>query len=501
MTTTTSKFLVSVILAIIAMFSTCNELVAQPASCTETPKQFKNANSPQSKMLDRLLRYLKVESQSIDDPDPTTFPMTEGQRLIARQIYEEVKGFGGKDVNVVLSDDYYVYIDIPSNLQKQTVPSILFLAHCDVTPEANGKSINPQVHFNYNGGVIILSDGVTLSPNTPQGTHLKDLVGKTVVTSDGSTLLGADCKTGCAVLITLVEELLSNPKCKHGRVMFCLSQNEDIGRAADRYSAEVFGVRPDIVIDVDGDTYDQFSVANFTAECQTYLFHGNLSHPSHGKENGYADALTASAYFVGLLPPSLHPSASAGREGYVHCYSLTHPTDSLGRSIESDYVLKVRLRYFQPEDGNYQRQLLADNLRKAQEAFPFVEISKAFDVKQYENIAYTMPEYVPSLVEKAAHDAGMELKEEYSRGGTTSAMMAAKFPDAMPGGCCIYSGQNSEHTVYEWCCVEELIQLVDVVKNIVTECTMIKDVKSTSTFHEEPLPINKKTRRLPHGVD
>lgn len=418
------------------------------------------------KMLERFLSYVQIESQSIDEPSMTSFPMSDGQKEIARYIYNEVKGFGGKDVKVTLSEDFYVYIDIPSNITKK-VPSVLFMAHLDVTPEAPGNGIKPIVHRNYDGGDLLLPGGITLSPNTPQGAHLKDLKGKTIVTSDGTTLLGADDKTGCAVLITMVEELIKNPKFKHGRVMVALSQNEDVGKAAMRYDPKAFGDKPDMVIDVDGSTFDQYSIANFTAIGQTYYFKGNKAHPSYGKKEQYADALTAASYFIGLVPPEINPSAREGKEGYIHCYSLANPMDESGKPNVNDYVVKVRLRYFDQQEGAYQKKLMEDNLQKVQAAFPFVEVKKTDDQMQYENIAYSMPDYVPDLVKKAAHDAGMEMREKYARGGTTSAMMVARFPDVMPGGSDFYSGQNAEHSCYEWCCIEELLLLVNATENMI----------------------------------
>lgn len=419
-------------------------------------------------VLERFLSYVKIESQSIDEPSMTTFPMSDGQKQIAQHIYKEVKGFGGKDVKVTLSDDYYVYIDILSNIKKN-VPSILFMAHMDVTPEAPGNGIKPMVHRNYDGGDIVLPSGIILSPNSPQGAHFKDLIGKTIVTSDGTTLLGADDKTGCTVLVTMVEEIIKNPKFKHGRVMVCLSQNEDVGKAALRYDPKVFGDNPDMVIDVDGSTFDQYSIANFTAIGQTYYFKGNKAHPSYGKKEQYADALTAASYFIGLVPPEMNPSARDGKEGYVHCYSLTNPTDESGKPNVNDYVVKVRLRYFDQQEGAYQKKLMEDNLKKVQAAFPFVEAKKTDDQMQYENIAYSMPDYVPDLIKKAAHEVGMDMREKYARGGTTSAMMVARFPDVMPGGSDFYSGQNAEHSVYEWCCIEELAQLVNAVEKMIVE--------------------------------
>lgn len=446
-------------LIIINVFISAFSVMAQNSLSTKVDNE---------QMLERFLSYVKIESQSVDEPSMTSFPMTEGQKRIAQYIYDEVRAFGGKGVKVTLSDDYYVYIDIPANI-KRAVPSILFMAHMDVTPEAPGNGIKPMVHRNYDGGDIVLPSGIILSPNSPQGAHLKDLIGKTIVTSDGTTLLGADDKTGCTVLVTMVEEIIKNPKFKHGRVMVCLSQNEDVGKAALRYDPKVFGDKPDMVIDVDGSTFDQYSIANFTAIGQTYYFKGNKAHPSYGKKEQYADALTAASYFIGLVPPEMNPSARDGKEGYVHCYSLTNPTDESGKPNVNDYVVKVRLRYFDQQEGAYQKKLMEDNLKKVQAAFPFVEAKKTDDQMQYENIAYSMPDYVPDLIKKAAHEVGMDMREKYARGGTTSAMMVARFPDVMPGGSDFYSGQNAEHSVYEWCCIEELAQLVNAVEKMIVE--------------------------------
>lgn len=425
------------------------------------------------KMLERFLSYVKIESQSIDDPDMNSFPMTEGQKQIARLIYDEVKAMGGKDVKVTLSKDYYIYIDIPSNVKNQ-VPSLLFMAHMDVTPEAPGKGISPIVHSNYDGGDLELPGGITLSPNDPGREHLKDLVGKTIVTSDGNTLLGADDKTGCAVLISMVEELINNPKFKHGRVMVMLSQNEDVGKAALRYDPSVFGDKPDVVIDIDGGDYDSFSVANFTAVNHTYYFKGNDVHPGHAKEGKFGDARTAAAYFVGQIPPEIHPSAREGEQGYIHCYSIEHPVDENGKVIKTDYVVKVRLRYFDKEEGAYQKQLLAENLKKAQTAFHNVTATKTHDYTQYENIAYTLPSFLPAVIEKATSDAGIAMHKQSKRGGTTASLIVARFPDAIPGAPGIYSGQQSAHSRYEWACIDELLSLVNVCENIITEISVMK---------------------------
>ncbi len=427
----------------------------------------------QEKMLERFLTYVRFESQSVIDQKPNSFPMTDGQREIAQYICEEVKNMGGKNVKVTLSDDYYVYIDIPSNIKKK-VPSILFMAHLDITPEAPGVGIKPIVHRNYDGGDIHLPGGITLNAAVPGCEHLKDFVGKTIVTSDGTTLLGADDKTGCAILITMVQEIINNPSFKHGRVMVALSQNEDVGKAADRYDPTVFGDKPEIVIDVDGAKYNKYSVANFTAIGQTYEFRGNRVSPSYGKEKRFADALTAAAYFIGLIPPEIHPSVRDGQDGYIQCYYFDHRKDSTNKAIDSDYTLQFRLRFFDQEEGRYQQQLMADNLKKVQEAFPLVDIRKTSDIRQYDNVAYTMPEYLPDLLHKATQAAGIQMTTRHARAGSTSSMMVARYPEAMPGGSDLYSGQNAEHSCYEWACIEELMALVNVTENLISEVVNMK---------------------------
>lgn len=423
----------------------------------------------------RFLTYAGIESQSIDDPDPESFPLTEGQKKIAAYIYDEIKSFGGKSVKTVLSDNGYIYVDIPSNV-KGNVPSVLFMAHLDVTPEAPGKGIKPLVHRNYDGGTLQLGNGVTLSPDMPQGAGLKRLKGQTIITTDGSTLLGADDKAGCTVLISMIERIIKNPKFKHGRVMVMLSQNEDVGKAANRYDPAVFGTKPDIVIDVDGDNPHVFSVANFTAIGRTVRFKGNMAHPSHGLESKYGDALTAASYFIGCLPPSAHPSASAGQKGYVHCYSCEHPVDTAGNEIRDEYIAQIRLRYFDKAEGENLRAYLDSAIVKTSRAYPFVEVIPGEPVLQYENIAYSMPSYVPVLITYAAAKASMKMKPSHERGGTTSAMLSARLPEHIPGGPCIFSGQHAGHSIYEWCCVEEMAQMVDVVQHIISG---IADMKAT----------------------
>lgn len=432
------------------------------------PKAAKAAKEKKRKktietIIRRFTTYATINSQSWDAYDPTEFPISDGQEEIAELIEQELRTIGSdKDLIVSRSDYQYVYATIPANCEG--VPSIMFMAHMDCTPECAGGEITPIVHRNYDGGDIQLPAGITLSPETPQGKHLANCVGKTIITSDGYTLLGADDKTGCTILVTLIETILNDKKLKHGDLHFVFSQNEDIGRAAERFEEEYVDGQPDIVIDVDGDAPTAFSVENFTAVGRNYTFQGKNAHPGNGFYNQYGDALTAASYFIGQLPPETHPSASKGKEGYIHCYSIEPLIDVNGEETPQDYLVKVRLRYFDAQDGDTFRQLLDEASKLTAKAFPYVMIDADPEVMQYENVAYTMYPGLCDLIIKAAEKEGVKLTPRSERGGTTAAMLAAK---GQKGGPCLYSGQQAEHSVYEWTCAEDMYQMVMVARSII----------------------------------
>ena len=440
---------------------------AQPAKAAPAPDPKAAKEKKRKKTIETIIRrfttYATINSQSWDAYDPIEFPISDGQEEIAELIEQELRTIGSdKDLIVSRSDYQYVYATIPANCEG--VPSIMFMAHMDCTPECAGGEITPIVHRNYDGGDIQLPAGITLSPETPQGKHLANCVGKTIITSDGYTLLGADDKTGCTILVTLIETILNDKKLKHGDLHFVFSQNEDIGRAAERFEEEYVDGQPDIVIDVDGDAPTAFSVENFTAVGRNYTFQGKNAHPGNGFYNQYGDALTAASYFIGQLPPETHPSASKGKEGYIHCYSIEPLIDVNGEETPQNYLVKVRLRYFDPLEGKAFRQLLDEAAELTAKAFPYVVTEAEPEVMQYENVAYTMYPGLGDLIIEAAEKEGVKLTPRSERGGTTAAMLAAK---GQKGGPCLYSGQQAEHSVYEWTCAEDMYQMVMVARSII----------------------------------
>lgn len=413
----------------------------------------------------RFVNYARINSQSTDGVDVTAFPLSMGQRQMARLVEQDLLKLAknNKSLQVVRSESEYVYAKLPATT-KRKLPSIMLMAHLDITPEAPGGNIKPIVHRNYQGGDIVLPSGVVLSPESPQGKHLKECIGKTIITSDGNTLLGADDKTGCTVLVSLICNLLYGKPFEHGDLYFVFSQNEDIGRAADGFETKYVGGNPDVVIDVDGDDPHAFSVENFTAAMRIYTFHGKSAHPGEGYANKYGDALTAASYFVGQIPPYKHPSVSRGKQGYIHCYDISHPKDSAGKVISDDYLVKVRLRYFDKLEGDTLRQMLDSAEGKTIDAFPFVKVEASAENLQYENVAYTMYPTLPDIIKKAYASLGKKVSPRSERGGTTSAMIAAK---GLRGGACLFSGQQAEHSIYEWTCVEDMMDMTNILQKII----------------------------------
>lgn len=413
----------------------------------------------------RFVNYARINSQSTEGEDVAAFPLSMGQRQMARLVEQDLLKLAenNKSLQVVRSESEYVYAKLPATT-KRKLPSIMLMAHLDITPEAPGGNIKPIVHRNYQGGDIVLPSGVVLSPESPQGKHLKECIGKTIITSDGNTLLGADDKTGCTVLVSLICNLLYGKPFEHGDLYFVFSQNEDIGRAADGFETKYVGGNPDVVIDVDGDDPHAFSVENFTAAMRIYTFHGKSAHPGEGYANKYGDALTAASYFVGQIPPYKHPSVSRGKQGYIHCYDISHPKDSAGKVISDDYLVKVRLRYFDKLEGDTLRQMLDSAEGKTIDAFPFVKVEASAEILQYENVAYTMYPSLPDIIKKAYASLGKKVSPRSERGGTTSAMIAAK---GLRGGACLFSGQQAEHSIYEWTCVEDMMDMTNILQKII----------------------------------
>jgi len=403
-------------------------------------------------MLNTLLKYIAVESGSEETTDGS-YPMTPGQIQMAKLLKADAEALGAK---VTMTEWGYVYVDVPSNVKKE-VPVLGISCHLDYTPEAPGKGIKPTVITDYKGGDIILADGSVISPSNPDGADLPGLIGKTIIHSDGTTLLGADDKNGCTIVMSLLKTVLGS-KMKHGRIQMAFCPNEDIGMAAEKIDTTYFN--PDILFDVDGKGGNEIAASNFSAKGMKIRFIGHEAHASVAKEQKLGDALAAAATFIAAVPVQHRPENTEGREGYIHPWNLTQEG--------FDYTVTTRIRYFDKEEGKRFEEIIDKALEQIKRDFPNVGIEILSEGLQYENVAYSMHPESRGVLERAAAKSKIEIKFVPERGGTTAAMFSAK---GLRGGMNIFSGQHNCHKVHEYACLEEMmdayILLVSAINEIV----------------------------------
>ena len=425
------------------------------AQATRNEKLIAKHAVTHEKMLERLMKYISVESWSLYDNVSNDWTMTEGQAEMAAILASDAKAFGAE---VYVCPDNYVYVTVPSNL-KYDVPSIGISCHLDYSQEAPYQGIKPNV-VKYEGGDVVLSEGVVLSPDSPQGQDLKGLVGKTLIHTDGTTLLGGDCKNGCAVAMSVLETLMKSGM-KHGEVQFVWCPNEDIGMSAAKIDTSRFN--PDIYYDIDGEGANEIGISNFTAREFYVKFIGKDAHPGDAKAMKMGDALAAAAEFVAAIPIDCRPEHSEGTQGYMQAYGF-NPTGI-------DWFVKFRIRYFDKADGQKYDSIVKQALENVRRDHPNVGIEIHTDEIRYENVAYSLHPECLNMLTKAAAKINKELGMRASRGGTTASMMAAK---GLNGGILVFSGQHAIHSVYEYTVLEEVHEAYMLMLHTIDEVSKLK---------------------------
>lgn len=413
-----------------------------------------------NEMLELFLRYLSVESGSEEAPEGV-YPITDGQKIMAEILAADARKCGAK---VTITEWGYVYVDVPSNIGCD-VPVLGISSHLDYTPEAPGKGISPSV-IKYDGGDIRLANGDVISPEDPSS-GLSGKIGKTIIHSDGTTLLGGDDKCGLAITMSLLRTI-TRGDVRHGRVQFVWAPNEDIGGAAWKIDPEYF--HPDILFDVDGEGGSEVSASNFTARRVRVKFTGHEAHPSEAKAMHYGDALAAASTYLASTPLRFRPEHSEGLDGYVHPFLLAQLEDKKGNKLP-DYVVESRIRFFEKEQEKMYDKFISSALDKVKKDFPYVGVETIVDETQYDNVAHTMHPQSHYVIERAATRCGQKLHFKAERAGTTAAMFAAK---NLVGGMCIFSGQHLMHSTHEYACLEEMMDSYQLLLHIVDEVSSLK---------------------------
>lgn len=403
-------------------------------------------------MLNRFLKYTTYDSQSSDNQD-----LTPEQIETAKKLFAEIQKFGFK---TTLSEHYYIYVEIPSNLE-WNVPTLGFSCHYDTTPDIIGKGIKAQTIKKYDGKPIELKNGHVMTVETDP--YLKQMIGKTIVTSDGTTMLSADDKAGVSVIVTFIQTLAENPSKKHGNIQIVITPNEDVGRSADYIEETPYN--PDIAFDFDGGVNGEVVVGNFNAEKVIYRVFGVNGHQSEAATNGYRNAWKPACELgAACAKEEWLPNNSTGTQGYVELHHM-----NMGDGKVNVAELDFRLRGFrQPNIDDWKNY--ADSVA-AQISDKFgVKIEREV-IKQYGNVAESIHPQARQVVTNAFKNAGVTPNFKEERAGTTASMLMLKLGR---GAYTVFTGQNNPHAFTEWLSEEDMFKAYLVALNLADEVVMMR---------------------------
>ncbi|MEC9091659.1 MAG: peptidase T [Planctomycetota bacterium] len=400
------------------------------------------------RLLERFVKYVKVDTRSCGDSD--TYPSTPGQLELGKQVQQELVEMGARDI--ALDQHGILVATLPSNVEHE-VPVIAFNAHFDTSPEASGTNVRPNVIENYPGGDIVLpgdsSKVITVSDNP----ELEGLIGATLVTTDGTTLLGGDDKAGIAIIMEMAQSLLENPEIQHGEVRLLFTCDEEIGHGVDHVDVQKLGATA--CYTVDGGGKGMIDVETFSADGVTITVQGVNIHPSIGKDR-MVNALRAGGDLLARLPRERSPEQTEGRDGFIHPYVVHGGVDEM--------KIQVLLRSFDtPELEVFAaelRQLCVD----VEQDHPGIQITLEV-FKQYRNLADGLKNdpRVVDYAKEAHQNLGLDVEETLIRGGTDGSGLTEK---GLPTPN-LSSGQHCQHSPLEWACLDEMQQACQVVTEIV----------------------------------
>ena len=382
--------------------------------------------SPRESVVDRFLRYVRVDTQSREDSSTT--PSTATQWTLARQLADELTSLGAHDVSV--SDHCMVYATIPPTLddgKSKTTPVLGLLAHVDTSPAVSGSGVSPIVHRNYQGGDIKLPGDQTQVLTVAQNPALAQMIGDDIITTDGTTLLGSDDKAGVAAIMTLVDTLIQNPHVPHGTIRVGFTADEEIGTGIDKFDVQRFGA--EIGYTVDGGELGEISDETWSARAATITFQGKNTHPGTAK-GVMVNSIYALGDFVGRLPKDMLPETTDDRVGFVHPY--------VGVADVEQSSLKVLLRDFDLSGLEEKERVLRELAQETERRIPGVSIT--LDVKEnYKNMKEVLksrPELTQNALE-AARRAGLSPFIKPIRGGTDGSKLTFRglpCPNIFTGG-------------------------------------------------------------------
>lgn len=397
--------------------------------------------------VDRFLKYVKFDTQS--DEESTSFPSTEKQKELSKYLAEELKQLGLKDAHM---DEWgYVMATLPANTNKKVDP-IAFISHVDTSPAVSGKNVNPIIRKNYQGGDIKLENGGWVIKET-ENPDLKDMIGFDIITTDGSTLLGADNKAGVAEIVDAVNYFLTHPEVKHGEIKVCFTPDEEVGRGTEKIDLQKLGAK--YAYTIDGSSKGELETETFSADAVVIKFFGKNIHPGYAK-NVMVNSIKVASYFIERLPKDgLSPETTEGREGYVHCGSFN--------GNEELTTLKFIIRDFESAKLNEYEEFLKKLAEETVENFPGSRMEFQV-IEQYRNMKEILDQH-PQVTEYAVvamERLGIKPIMHPIRGGTDGSrlsFMGLPTPN-------IFAGEHSFHSQVEWVAIQDMEMAVKTIVEV-----------------------------------
>jgi tripeptide aminopeptidase len=393
---------------------------------------------------ERFLRYVKIDTQS--DPTSSSTPSTAKQKDLGKVLVEELLAMGIRDAEM---DEFgYVYATIPSTTSKK-VPVICFCAHMDTSPDCSGKNVQPIVHENFNGQDIVLPKDTSQVIKFNEHPALKDQIGNDIITTDGTTLLGADNKAGVAEIMDAAHFLINNKHIPHGEIKILFTPDEEIGRGVDKVDLNKLGA--DFAYTMDGETLGHIENETFSADGVTITIKGFPTHPGFAK-NKMQHAIKIASAIIEKLPKEKCPETTEKKEAFIHPVSINGGLDEV--------VIKFIIRAFSTKE----LEQLEHELKQITEEViaSFNKCSYQFDVQeQYRNMKDVLDtcSHIVDYAVEAVKRVGIEPVLSSIRGGTDGSrlsFMGLPCPN-------IFAGEHAFHSKQEWVSIQDMQKAVSVI--------------------------------------
>ncbi len=398
-------------------------------------------------LIDRFISYITVDTES--DPNSNNTPSSKKQWNLANPLADELKRIGMQDVSI--DENAYIMATLPSNVDHD-VPVVGFISHFDTSPDFTGAHVNPQFVENYDGKDIILNEeeNIVLSPS-----YFDDLLlykGKTLITTDGNTLLGADDKAGIAEIISAMEYLINHPEIKHGKIRIGFTPDEEIGRGAHKFDVEKFGA--DWAYTMDGSQVGELEYENFNAASAEVTVKGKIVHPGTAKGK-MVNSMYIATQFINSLPKMETPEHTEGREGFFHLHNMNGAVEE----TKLHYIIRDHdISHFEARKKVVKKVADEINSQYGREVI-IVEIKDQY-FNMREKIEPVM--HIIDIAREAMEQAGIVPIIKPIRGGTDGSQLSYK------GLPCpnIFAGGHNFHGRYEYVPVESMQKAIEVIVNI-----------------------------------